>query len=283
MSNLDPRNQKDKRKIRRIGVFLTVLIHALVFGALAYTYAWVPPDPPIPKKGMTLNIGEYYEAQKGKKPKKNKVKKDNASKKVEQKKTTQKKIQKQEEVKPVEFEDVVLSKNEEAVVLKDKVKEQVKLEEVKEVKEEKTEAVKEEIKELAKEVLKTTEEEGDNSADGELAKSDYADAGQQNGKKEGQAKTGVHGENGISLDLAGWVWQREPIVNDETDDTGMITLQLTIDKYGNIIDTQVIRTTVGISTVKHFKNAVTKSKFKPIGSGRFEGNTKGTVTFSTGY
>ena len=145
-------------------------------------------------------------------------------------------------------------------------KEELKSTEQKAVAETKTEAV---------------EDEGKDLGDGDLKESDYADAGKKTGKPQGTAKDGLEGANGVSLDLTGWIWQREPVVNDPTYDSGTITIELTIDKYGNVISSQIINKTVSLTAANHYKAAIEKSKFKPIKRGSyFSKNTKGTVTFT---
>lgn len=282
MSNLNPRNQKDKRKIKKIGIILTVLIHGLVIGALAYTYAWIPPDPPIPKKGMSVDLGNFYEARQGKKTKKNEVKKDNIPK------IEQKKVQEQEEIKAVEetqpVEEILLAQKEDAIPLKEKKAEEIKVEAKKKapIKKEETKQIKLEKKVAVKEKrTESLENDGKDLGDGKLKKSKYADAGKKNGKPDGQVKKGLQGENGLSLDLAGWMWLRKPVVNDPTDDSGTITIELTIDKYGNVVSSQIINKTVSLTTANHYIDAIERSKFRPIKRGsRFSQNTKGTVTFT---
>ena len=47
----------EEKKNRRISLIITVSAHVLVVLGFIFTMAWTPPDPPIPKYGIQINLG----------------------------------------------------------------------------------------------------------------------------------------------------------------------------------------------------------------------------------
>jgi outer membrane biosynthesis protein TonB len=97
------------------------------------------------------------------------------------------------------------------------------------------------------------------------------DAGSLYGKPGG-AKTGV------ALNVSGWGMGARPQVNDDSDESGRIVFELTVDDTGDIVAVRVKESTVSQSVVDVYRRAVSKMKLVPK-SENVPPTSKGTITF----
>ena len=98
------------------------------------------------------------------------------------------------------------------------------------------------------------------------------DAGSLYGKPGG-SKTGV------ALNVSGWGVGRPPQINDDSDESGRIVFELTVDDTGDIIGVRVKESTVSQSVVEVYRRAVSKMKLVPK-SENVPPISKGTITFN---
>lgn len=97
------------------------------------------------------------------------------------------------------------------------------------------------------------------------------DAGSLYGKPGG-SKTGV------ALNVSGWGMGARPQVNDDSDESGRIVFELTVDDTGDIVSVRVKESTVSQSVVDVYRRAVNKMKLIPK-SENVPPTSKGTITF----
>ena len=86
------------------------------------------------------------------------------------------------------------------------------------------------------------------------------------------------GSSGVAFDVSGWSLVSRPNVNDDSDETGKIVFQLTVDDAGNIINVKTRQTTVGASVVEVYRRAVQRLKLRPK-SANTPPTSTGTITF----
>ena len=98
------------------------------------------------------------------------------------------------------------------------------------------------------------------------------DAGSLYGKPGG-AKTG------LALNVSGWGMGARPQVNDDSDESGRIVFEITVDDTGDIIGVRVKESTVSQSVVEVYKRAVSRMKLVPK-SENVPSTSKGTITFN---
>ena len=91
--------------------------------------------------------------------------------------------------------------------------------------------------------------------------------------KPGGAKTG------LALNVSGWGMGARPQVNDDSDESGRIVFEITVDDTGDIINVRVKESTVSQSVVEVYKRAVSRMKLIPK-SENVPSTSKGTITFN---
>lgn len=91
--------------------------------------------------------------------------------------------------------------------------------------------------------------------------------------KPGGAKTG------LALNVSGWGMGARPQVNDDSDESGRIVFEITVDDTGDIVNVRVKESTVSQSVVDVYKRAVSRMKLVPK-SENVPATSKGTITFN---
>jgi periplasmic protein TonB len=106
------------------------------------------------------------------------------------------------------------------------------------------------------------------------------DKGNPNGKLDAKEFYGSPngGSSGVAFDVSGWSLASRPNVNDDSDETGKIVFQLTVDDAGNIINVKTKQTTVGASVVEVYRRAVQRLRLRPK-SANTPPTSTGTITF----
>jgi periplasmic protein TonB len=90
-----------------------------------------------------------------------------------------------------------------------------------------------------------------------------------------------HGkQTGALLELAGWMWDAAPQPQDNTEESGKIVFQITIDELGEVIAVKTIEKTISPLVEKIYKEALTKLTFsKTTGNLVHAPTSTGKVTF----
>ena len=96
---------------------------------------------------------------------------------------------------------------------------------------------------------------------------------------EGTPGNGGNG-TGASLDLAGWVWEKKPVVDDQSNEEGKIVFQITVDEEGEIVGIRTLEKTVSNKVERIYRTEVEKLTFlKKRGYNAVAGTSTGTITF----
>lgn len=118
---------------------------------------------------------------------------------------------------------------------------------------------------------------GNNNGDD---RSGVGDKGNPGGKIDA---TGLYGKpggtgSGVNFAVEGWSMSGRPNVNDDSDETGKIVFELTVNQSGDIMNVRTKQTTVSPSVVDVYKKAVQRLRLVPKSSVT-PPTAKGTITF----
>ena len=87
-------------------------------------------------------------------------------------------------------------------------------------------------------------------------------------------------QTGALLELAGWMWDTAPQPQDNTDESGKIVFQITIDELGEVIAVKTLEKTISPPVEKIYKEALTRLTFsKTADSVVYAPTFTGKITF----
>ena len=87
-------------------------------------------------------------------------------------------------------------------------------------------------------------------------------------------------QTGTLLELPGWTWDAIPQPQDDSDESGKIVLQITIDEFGEIIAVKTLEKTISPLVEAIYKEALTKLTFsKTDDTLAYAPTSTGKVTF----
>ncbi len=241
-----------EKKFRKIGLTVTIAVHAGIFLLFFFMLAWKEPDPPLPEYGIELNFGlDNTGSGQAPQPKPTPV--------VEKKQL--------QEVEETEVEEITETKAAEVV-------EKVTPVET-ETQPKPSPDVIEKVQESKKEVIKKTEEKAvqpkqtveapakQTSASNEgNDEKKTGDKGKEEGTIDARAIYGAKGSSqGASLQMEGWNWDYIPRPEDSSNDNGKIVFQITIDDQGEVIGVKTLEKTVSPEIERLYKEAVERVSF----------------------
>ncbi len=290
---------EEQKKNERKAFFYSVGVQIAIFLLLFVLVAYSPPDPPNPQVGIELNMG-FDKQGGGDNPATTPV--GNEGKQPEEAKSKPEEVQPEEakesvkeETKPVDTkpsEDVVSTKAESPVPVKKK-EETKPVEKPKEKVEEKKPEVKPEVKpEKPQAVYKPAEKKAESDSKTAGAKEGKAgsegdDAGKTGNKGEpegtlvkGGQYTGTPGggNNGSSLDLSGWKWDKSPNPDVPNNETGRIAFEIKVDSNGDIVSILKVEGAVSQQAEQACRKAIEKLTFIQTGS-NVPAISTGKITF----
>lgn len=290
MNNLDDIAQKNNYK----GIAISVAIHVIIFLLFLWVTVWQEPYPPNPEYGIELNFGNVNTGN-GQEP----VSAEDPTEELEQEiqeEATEEAVD-EESTSPAneltETEDVnseasesqesteSIASQEEGPV-EEKVVKEKEVSPVKESKKESTSKPADKQKEVVKEVPKTNPNAlfpGNNSSQGE-SNNKEGDQGKPDGKVDAEALMGPQGGgSGSKLDMSGWAWDKPPRPNDKSDQNGQIVFRIKVDDNGEVINVEVLETTVSPDVVRVYQSEVEKLTFYKTSSGKTLNAYTGKITF----
>ena len=287
--------QKEK-KDRRIGLLISMGVHAAVILLFFFILAWKQPYPPKPEYGIELNFGLEEAGYGEEQPQTVSNTPQDVQEEVQpEEKLEEEQIQEEvfeEEPAPEEPseplpEEVQEEQPEEDI--QNSMQEDSPVEATPEIKEnkepvKKTEPVKEKIvedklEESAKLPEKTVEEpaqkpeaekvndqaiypvkKGGNQGE---TKDETGDAGKPEGTIEARALYGSQGggEGGPRLDLPGWKWDFTPKPEDNSSEGGKIVFEIEVDDQGEVIGVKTDESTVSQDILQIYLREVRRLTF----------------------
>lgn len=296
----------------------------VLFLCSLFLIAWRAPDPPLSEygSGIELNFGLDNQGYGDIQPDvpvgnngapKEKPEESKPEPQEEAPKETPRVIEKVEEkvvekAKPVEEErdeDVVSSKAESPVTVKEKKEDPKPVEKKPEPKvedkpkvEEKPKVVEEKPKLSEEAVFKpktqTSTASGTKTGDGKPGSpgnhgddpGTTGDKGSPQGTldadalygKAGHGNGGAGGSGGSSLELSGWKWDERPNPQVPNNESGRLVFEIKVDGNGDIVSIRTIERSVSTNTEQICRREVEKLTFSKIGSNVPEMST-GKITF----
>jgi outer membrane biosynthesis protein TonB len=271
-------SEQEEKRNKRTGAIVSVSIHATLLLLFAFLMAWREPNPPLPEYGIELNFGLDDAGTGDVQPLTPVEDTENLEEAAPEEETTE--VQEEEDMpaevpeespeevpevtetfEDTESPDVVPEQEEE-------VKEEV-VEEVPEIVEETKETVQEPKEDKPEEetvvegAQGTQGEETDPEAVNQGDKTDETgDQGSEQGKLDERALYGnPGGGGGSSLEMAGWMWDSIPKVDDKSDEGGRIVFEIKIDDQGEIISIRTVEKTVSPSVEQIYKDVVENLTF----------------------
>jgi protein TonB len=266
-----------KNKDKQIGWIISFSVHALVILLFFFVMAWRAPDPPLPEYGIELNFG--LEAGSGfDQP----TVTPTAPSEEDEGEPEEQIVEEQEDVveeppeaEPVEesvVEELPDSQQEDSPIETQPAEEQTPEVPVIEEIEEEIKPISEPVVEEPKEEPKVEEKVVDSNAlypgaASQGSKDNTAgDVGDPEGSVDSRALYGKSGggDGGPSLDLAGWRWDSQPNVNDNSKENGKIVFEITVDNNGDVIGVKMIEKTVSATVEQLYRREVEKLTFSQI-------------------
>lgn len=244
--------KEQEKKNQKIGLTVTLLLHALVLGMFFFILAWKEPDPPLPEYGIELNFG-IDQTGSGENPQ------PDPSPVVEEVET--------QEIEEAPVEEVTETSPAEPV-------EEVTPAEV-ETQPEPSPDLVEEVPESTPEVVEETQQEvnqpkipeaqpypGSNAANQGDDANEAGDKGKEEGTIDARAIYGAQGgSQGASLQMEGWNWDYIPRPEDTSTESGRIVFQITIDDQGEVIGVRTLEKTVSPAVERLYQQAVERVTF----------------------
>ncbi len=288
---------KLENKNDRIGLSISVGLHAALLILFIFLLAWKEPIPPIPEYGIELNFGldqaGFGEVQP--ETPANNVQEINEDPEPEATESPEETVEETEvsstpeeipevedvvETPPVE-EKVTTQPDPSPAVVEEKPVEQP------------AEKPKEEKKAPQLNPAATYPNKTNSDSKGDQAGNPSnnnqgdqpgttGDQGDPDGTLDSRALYGKPGGGGggAALDMAGWNWDFLPRPKDTSNEGGRIVFEIKIDEYGEIISVRTLEKTVSDALVKVYRAEVLKLTFSPTsGNARPAPTSVGRITF----
>ncbi len=283
-------SKANENKNDRLGTFISLCIHGLLLILFIFLLAWQPPDPPIEEYGITVNFGTSAAGSGQVQPKRKPVETKKVEKKVEDEPKPQE--QPKEEVvdeQPQEVESTPEPVKEEVKEVKDVVKQPdpSPVVEEKPTPKKDPEPKKEKPKTDPKKNNKPPSNTSGNS-NSSPSKSNQGDKPKKTGD-QGDPKGSIDskslygsqkGGNGSSYSLTGWKWDEVPSPDDNSNESGRIVFQITVDEEGEVIAVKTLQSTVTPAVRRKYEDAVYELTFsKTAQNSNAAASSVGTVTF----
>lgn len=277
---------EQEKKNKKVGMAVSVGLHAIILLLFFFILAWRAPDPPLPEYGIELNFGLDEAGSGTEQP----VTPANESP-TQETETSQpvpvEEVAPQEPVaeavpevsEPIETVDEVVTQPEPSPVTREEVEKPApKPEPVTEPKKE------EPKKETAKPALFPSDNESASAADANQGDREGAvgDQGNDQGSLDSRALYGEQGggDGGAQLQISGWMWDERPDKKDTSNENGQVIFSFTIDENGYIIDIKTKSSTVSPKVTQFYKEQLLRTTFSPTNSSANRAQTTtGTVTF----
>jgi outer membrane biosynthesis protein TonB len=269
---------KKQNKNKTTAVYVTLGLHAALLLLFFFMMAWTEPDPPIPEYGIEFSLGNSIVSE-------NQYEEPVIQPKVDE---VEEVSEQEVEPEPAEAANTVAAEETETDDAEtiDALETSTTTQDMNS-----PDVVEEKVSEKEKTTKKVDEEdigedENTNSSteesEEEIEKETPKIAPKINDQaimKSSDAGSGA-GNEGQSLDMAGWDWDSKPEPNDNTTENGLIVFQITIDDEGEIIEIKTLNKTVSPVVENIYKSAVMDLTFSKTMDNRTAATTStGKITF----
>ena len=283
---------EQERKNKRIGWIVSSGFHLALLLLFIFLIAWREPNPPLPDYGIEINFGTSEVGSGDIQP-------EDVSNQIENQENdlqTEEDVSEVEETipdqsvqEPVTEETAEMPEITEDIESPDLIEEKSEPNTVREEPKEETQNAEEKITEQPVEEDKEDTEGNQNEEAKEEEATSHGDnidkegdKGDEEGTVDARALYGNKGGGGgVSYQLAGWIIDFEPKVDDTISERGgKIVFEITIDDKGEIISVKTIERSVSPSVEKLYRDEVQKLTFsKTAENTRPAPVSKGKITF----
>ena len=279
-----------EEKDKKVGLAVSVGIHAVLLLLFFFILAWRAPDPPLPEYGIELNFGTADAGYGNEQP----VTPASESEEVQeveplepQPEPIEEQVIEEPAVEP-EVQEVTETEVTQEVVTQPTpspvTKEEVVKKPVKKPEPKKEEPKEEPKKETAKPALFPTKENNSQTSQANQGDREGAvgDQGNEEGTLDSRALYGEAGggQGGPQLHISGWTWDERPDQRDLSNENGQVVFSFTIDDQGYVISVTTKTSTVSPRVAQFYKEQLLRTTFSPTnGSATRAATTTGTVTF----
>ncbi|WP_017731956.1 hypothetical protein [Nafulsella turpanensis] len=280
-----------EEKDKKVGLAVTVGLHAILLLLFFFILAWRAPDPPLPEYGIELNFGLADAGSGTEQP----VTPASQSEEVEEviepvapkSQPIEEPVVEEIPVEP-EVQEIVEAETPAEVVSQPApspvTKEEVAKKTVKKpqpVEEPKKEEPK---KETTKPALFPSDENNTQTTQANQGDREGAvgDQGNEQGTLDSRALYGEPGggQGGPQLNISGWTWDERPDRKDQSNENGQVVFNFTIDDQGYVISVTTKTSTVSPKVAQFYKEQLLRTTFSPTnGNASRAATTSGTVTF----
>jgi protein TonB len=273
---------------KKIGLAVSLGVHALLALLFIFIMAWRAPNPPHPEYGVVLNFGVDEAGSGDVQPE------AKPTEEVEQVEEVEESVPEESEAETVEEE---VTEPVEEVTEESAVTTQESPVQVPEVKEEKrVEKPREEVKEPVKKPAEKQPEEKKPAerkvesaypakdaavTESQGDKDETGDQGDPEGQLNERALYGNQGGGGgSSFSLEGWNWDWIPKPKDTSSENGRLVFEIKVNAEGEILSVRTLERSVSPAVEKIYRSEVEKLTFsRKSSSGTAPPVSTGTITF----
>ena len=279
--------REDKNK--KIGMAVSIGIHAILALLFVFIMAWRAPNPPHPEYGVILNFGMDEAGSGDVQPETTPTEEVQEVEETEEApETVQDQVDEDvtEEVEPVEEteESAVTTEQESPVQVPEETEEQ-QVEQPREQVQEPVEAPAEKQPEKQEKEQRKVEsaypakDAAETPSQGD--KTGTGDQGDPEGQLDERALYGNQGGGGgSSLNLEGWNWDWIPRPEDTSSDNGRLVFEITVNADGEVVRVRTLERSVSPAVEKLYRAEVEKLTFsRKSSSGSAPPLSTGTITF----
>lgn len=264
-----------EKEHRRKSILITAGIHALLI-LLLILLKMIPPIPPPEEEGIMINFGTSDQGTGTVQPQEVTTDKNTTEANAPHNEQPREQAAVKEN-QPVKTQDV----EETPRITKEKTKTEVKKDSPKPVEQpKKVEEPKPDPNALYK-GKKNQPSQGSSGSEGTTGKP--GDQGSPDGDPNSSSHTGSgKGNDGLKFDLAGRGWRMKPPIDDRSQETGRVVINIKVDKEGNVISATGPgkgSTTQSLNLYQKSRDAALKAKFSPCLRADCAEEQNGTITF----
>jgi outer membrane biosynthesis protein TonB len=264
-----------EKEHKRKSIFITAAIHALLL-LLLFLLKMIPPIPPPEEEGILINFGTSDQGTGTVQPQEVTTDKNTTESNAPRNEQPREQAAVKEN-QPVKTQDV----EEAPRITKEKTKSEVKKDSPRPVEQpKKVEEPKPDPNALYK-GKKNQPSQGSSGSEGTTGKP--GDMGAPDGDPNSPAHAGSgKGADGLKFDLAGRGWRVKPPIDDRSQETGKVVINIKVDKEGNVISATGPgkgSTTQSLNLYQKSRDAALKAKFSPCLKVDCAEEQNGTITF----
>lgn len=278
-------------KNRKIGLAISIGVHAILALIFIFIMAWREPNPPYPEYGVVLNFGVDEAASGDDQPEEPPSEEVSDEPETTSEETESEVVEEEAAEETVEeaveevVEETAVTDQESPVTLPEEKEEQPVKEPVEEKKEAKksTEAKEpaEETKEEPRKVEVAYPSNNNTSTSSQGDKSGTGDQGDPEGELDERALYGKSGGGGgSSLNMEGWNWDRIPKPKDTSSENGRLVFRIKVNSEGEVVSVTTMERSVSPAVEKIYRKEVENLTFsRKSAFGNPPPISTGTITF----